>query len=113
MNSELNNFTNALLLMYYNVSSTTQTSSANIYASSAIFDNNVVADDESMSSTTIPSVEQYHPCDPNPFNHEFNCTREMFLVFYRGPQTLPLSIVLSVSTNFVVLNLKLIKVFFF
>lgn len=89
MNSELNNFTNAILLLYYNVSSTTQPSTT---YSSSIFDNDV----DSMSST-FSSIEQYHPCDPNPFNHEFNCTMEMFLVFFRGPQTLPLPIVLSVS----------------
>lgn len=39
----------------------------------------------------------YDPCDPNVYNKNFNCSREKYLLFTRGPQTLQLPLVLSVS----------------
>lgn len=42
----------------------------------------------------------YDPCDPNMFNKNFNCTREKYLLFTRGPQMLQLPLVLSVSKLF-------------
>lgn len=42
----------------------------------------------------------YDPCDPIVFNKNFNCSREKYLLFTRGPQMLQLPLVLSVSVDF-------------
>lgn len=43
----------------------------------------------------------FHPCDIDDRNANFNCSAEEYLRFYRGPQTLPLIIVLPVSEEFI------------
>lgn len=43
----------------------------------------------------------YDPCDPNMDNKYFNCTREKYLLFTRGPQMLQLPLVMSVSKLFI------------
>lgn len=49
---------------------------------------------KNVSQTTETPLE-YHSCDER--NVNFNCSPEEYLRFYRGPQTLPLIIVLPVS----------------
>lgn len=51
---------------------------------------------KNVTQTTEPPLE-FHPCDIDDRNPNFNCTAEEYLRFYRGPQTLPLIIVLPVS----------------
>ncbi len=46
-------------------------------------------------SQTTDKPSEFDPCDIR--NDNFNCTAEEYLRFYRGPQTLPLIIVLPVS----------------
>lgn len=60
---------------------------------------------KNVSQTTETPLE-YHPCDER--NVNFNCSAEEYLRFYRGPQTLPLTIVLPVS----IFGLYNINVFF-
>lgn len=47
----------------------------------------------------------YHHCHPS--SPDFNCTRDEYLVFNRGPQTLHLSIVLPVSIHEIFNNIKI------
>lgn len=51
---------------------------------------------KNVSQTTETPLE-FHPCDIDGRNEHFNCSAEEYLRFYRGPQTLPLIIVLPVS----------------
>lgn len=55
---------------------------------SMIFDN--------VNQTTETPLE-YHPCDSDEKNLNFNCSAEEYLRFCRGPQTLPFIIVIPVS----------------
>lgn len=52
-----------------------------------------------VNQTTEPPLE-FYPCDIDDRNTNFNCSAEEYLRFYRGPQTLPLIIVLPVSNPF-------------
>lgn len=58
-------------------------------------DVNLTAFDLLNETSSSELAMLYHPC--HPANPDFNCTRDDFLVFNRGPQTLQLSIVLPVS----------------
>lgn len=49
-----------------------------------------------VNQTTETPLE-FHPCDTDERNIEFNCSAEEYLRFYRGPQTLPFIIVIPVS----------------
>lgn len=54
-----------------------------------------------VNQTTETQPLDFHPCDIDDRNTNFNCSAEEYLRFYRGPQTLPLIIVLPVSDDFI------------
>lgn len=77
---------------------------SNIVNGDGIGDTNTFSINMDVLSNFTSSMENdtddefaYDPCDPNLYNKNFNCSREKYLLFTRGPQTLQLPLVLSVS----------------
>lgn len=60
-------------------------------------DVDVLSNFTSLATNESDGDYGYDPCDPNILNKNFNCTREKYLLFTRGPQMLQLPLVLSVS----------------
>lgn len=97
--SDYNNFTNGITEnVYTNFLNNVTSTIASAYISSTIGNNNNNNNDATTqlfdeAAATIDA----HPCNPN--NPFFNCTQAEYLAFSRGPQTLPLPIVLPVSVK--------------
>lgn len=97
INIDYSNFTeNVYTNFLNNVTSTI----ASAYISSSTIgnsntNNNNDATTQQPFENAVASIDT-HPCNPN--NPFFNCTQAEYLAFSRGPQTLPLPIVLPVST---------------